>query len=297
MTVLETLQTSARTLEHAGVEHARADVEWMLAWVLGVRRMSLYLDVNRVLTADQSMRFDECVSRRVTREPLQHILGSVEFCGREFLVSSAALVPRPETELLALLAAGELRTARSDVATTSEGPLRILDFGTGTGCLALTVFLEAASLAALEMFAVDCSQAALELARRNARRFGIENQIQFYLGDGFAALPQGCAPFDLIVSNPPYIPTSEIPTLQPEVRDYDPQNALDGGSDGLDFYRRLALEGRGWARNRCRLVLEFGDDQETAIAAILKDAGWQVFAPVEDESGRPRILIARWEVK
>lgn len=259
--------------------------------------MSLYLDVNRVLTADQSTRFDGCLRRRVAREPLQHILGSVEFCGREFMASSAALVPRPETELLALLAAGELRAARCDGVAVSVGPLRVLDFGTGTGCLAVTVFLETASIAALEMFAVDCSQTALELARRNARRFGIENQIQFHLGDGFAALPPGCEPFDLIVSNPPYIPTREIPTLQPEVRDYDPQNALDGGSDGLDFYRRLALEGRGWARNRCRLVVEFGDDQETAIAAILEEAGWQVSAPIEDESGRPRILIARWEVK
>ena len=231
MTVLEVIQRSSEFLARKGVESPRLQIELMLAHVLQVPRLKLYLNFNRAVTERELETLRGIVQRRGAREPLQHILGSACFCGLEMIVSREVLVPRPETELLAERGWEFLQQR----AAGADGSLRVLDFGTGSGCLAIAL---AVKVAQAEVHAIDVSGAALEIARQNAVRHAVADRIHFHAGDGFAALPDQLT-FDLVISNPPYIPSAEIDKLEPEVRHYDPRRALDGGADGLDFYRRL----------------------------------------------------------
>ena len=282
MTVLEVIQLSTEFLKQKGVESPRRNIEEMLAAVLKMPRLQLYLNFERVLTDAELEPLRAMVKRRAQREPLQHILGSVSFCGLEIGVSGAALVPRPETELLA-------ERALEFLSTLNSAPSSVLDFGTGSGCLAVTLAVRTPTA---RVHAVDVSADALALARDNAARHQASERIHFHCGDGFSALPQGLQ-FDLIVSNPPYIPSAEIAALQPEVRDFDPRTALDGGADGLDFYRRFAGEAKAWLQPGGKMMLEFGDGQAEALREIFSAQNWVVEAVVEDYSRRPRILVVR----
>ena len=244
--------------------------------------MKLYLSFERALAPAETDALRELVKRRGRREPLQHITGSVSFCGLEIAVNRQALVPRPETELLA-------EPGWQFLSTLNPQPSTALDFGTGTGCLAIAL---AVKCPGAKITAVDVSAEALALAGENAARHNVTGQIQFLRGDGFAAFSTDES-FDLIISNPPYIPTAEIATLQPEVRDFDPGAALDGGADGLDFYRRLAREAKSFLKPDGRIMLEFGDGQDGTIRNIFEAEKWIVEAVKEDYSHRARILIAR----
>ena len=164
-----------------------------------------------------------------------------------------------------------------------------LDFGTGSGCLAIAL---ATRCPAARIWAIDVSTAALAVARRNTACHRLDDRIQFFPGDGFGALP-GAQAFDLIVSNPPYIPSAEIAGLQPEVRDFEPREALDGGADGLDYYRRLAVEAAPWLHPDGRLMVEFGDGQADLLREIFGAQKWVVEAVRADYTQRPRILVAR----
>ena len=280
MTVLEVIQRSSDFLAKKGVDSPRLQTELLLAHVLKLPRLRLYLNFERPLAETELGVLRELVKRRSNREPLQHILGQTGFCGLDFEVSRDALIPRPETELLAEHAVKFLATLP---------PSTVLDFGTGGGCLAVTLAVQCPSST---LHALDISDAALALARQNAARHQVETRIAFHHGDGFAALPGG-ARFELIVSNPPYIASGEIETLQPEVRDFDPRLALDGGADGLDFYRRLAAGAAGFLAPGGKVMLEFGDGQDEAIAKIFSAQNWIVEAVIADYSGRNRILSAR----
>ena len=285
MTVLESIQKSAEFLQKKGVESARLHAELLLAHVLQLPRMKLYLNFERALTSVETDALRELVRRRGLREPLQHIVGSTSFCGFEIAVNQNVLVPRPETELLAE-EAWKFLSARSTTESQTA-----LDFGTGSGCIAIAL---AAKVPTANISALDVSEEALALARQNAERNHVGERIQFFHGNGFAALPENLANgFDLIVSNPPYIATAEIETLDPEVRDFDPRSALDGGADGLDFYRMLANESARFLKPQGRVMLEFGDDQAAAIAKIFEAQKWIVEAIREDYTQRQRILIAR----
>jgi release factor glutamine methyltransferase len=244
--------------------------------------MKLYLNFDRVLTPAETGALRELVKRRGQREPLQHITGSTSFCGHEISVSRHALVPRPETELLAEL-------GWKFLATSNQQPATVLDFGTGTGCLAIAL---AAKCPNAKVIALDLSPDALALAKQNALQNKVAERIEFLLGDGFAALATRTQ-FDLIVSNPPYIPSAEIETLAPEVRDFDPRAALDGGADGLDFYRRLAVEAKPFLKPAGKIMLEFGDGQAGDIQKIFESEKWIVEAVQEDYAHRARILVAR----
>jgi release factor glutamine methyltransferase len=234
------------------------------------------------LTPAETDALREFIKRRATREPLQHIVGSTSFCGHEILVNRKVLVPRPETELLAELGWNFL--------TTRHSPLVIaLDFCTGSGCIAIAL---AAKCPNTKIVATDISADALALAKENAAKNNFAEQIEFLQGDDFTALPTG-KQFDLIVSNPPYIASAEIETLEPEVRDFDPHLALDGGMDGLDFYRMLAAEAKSFLKSDGKIMLEFGDGQAAAIKKIFESEMWIVEAVKEDYSQRARILIAR----
>lgn len=284
MTVLDVIQRSTEFLAKKGVDSPRLQNELLLAHVLGVPRLKLYLDFERPLTAAELESVRELVKRRGEREPLQHILGATSFCGLEIKVNRHVLVPRPETELLAQRAWEYLGNLKSTAPT-------VFDFGTGSGCLAVVL---AAKCPAARVHAADISTEALTVARENAGLNRVADRIQFHLGDGFAPLPPDLS-LDLIAANPPYIPSAEIDTLTPEVRDYDPRLALDGGADGLVFFRRLAAESAERLAAAGRIMLEFGDGQAERIGEIFVQHKWVVENVEADYSGRPRILVARPE--
>lgn len=285
MTVLEVIQRSTEFLQQKGVESPRLQIELMLGQVLNVPRLKLYLNFERALNESELVRVREMVKRRATREPLQHILGGTSFCGLEIKCSRAALVPRPETELLA-------ERGWQFLSTLHSQPSTVLDLGTGTGCIAIALAAKAPQAA---IHAIDISSEALALAKENADKSRVAERITFYSGDGFAALPGGLQ-FDLMVSNPPYIASAEIGALQNEVRDFDPRLALDGGKDGLDFYRRIAKEGLAFLKRSGKLMVEFGDGQAGEVKKIFSDENWIVEEIVADYSSRARILIARLAV-
>ena len=284
MTVAEAIGRGTARLATAGVESARLESELLLAHVLGVARMRLVVAGGGGVAGAAAREFDRLVGERMGRRPLQHLVGSVSFCGLELRVNSDVLIPRPETELLAERA-WEFLCKRA--RTGASGPVA-LDFGTGSGCLAVAM---AANCPTAMVHAVDVSPAALVVARENAVRHGVGERVVFHLGDGLAALPAGLR-FDLLVGNPPYIATAEIATLQPEVRDHDPRLALDGGADGLDFYRRLAADGPGWLAPEGRAMLEFGAGQGGALRGLFGRPPWICEEVAADYSGRERIIIA-----
>ena len=285
MTVLESIQKGTEFLAKKGVESPRLQVELLLAHLLKLPRMKLYLNFERLLTTPEVDSFRELIKRRGRREPLQHIVGSTSFCGLELVVNRHALVPRPETEILAELGWQFL----NQLPARNSQPSTALDFGTGSGCLAVAL---AVKCPGAQVWAMDISAEALELAKQNAERHRATNGIRFVRSDGFTALPPEIR-FNLIISNPPYVPSAEIGTLQPEVRDYDPRCALDGGPDGLDCFRRLAAGGQPFLKPGGRIMLEFGDGQIEDTREIFERQKWIVEAVKEDYSHQPRVLVAR----
>lgn len=282
MTVLEVISKSSEFLAKKGVESARLQTELLLAHVLQLPRMKLYLNFERKLADTELDSLRELVKRRGQREPLQHLLGSTSFCGFEMAVNRHVLIPRPETELLA-------EAGWQFLSTLNPQPSTALDFGTGSGCIAIAL---AAQCPSARVVALDLSGEALVIARQNASKNGVAERIEFRQSDGFASLKRD-ERFDLIVSNPPYIPSAEIETLQPEVREHDPRSALDGGADGLDFYHRLAAEAGAFLKPDGKLILEFGEGQADAISAILVSQNWQIESVQPDYTKRLRFLVAR----
>ena len=284
MTVLEAIQKSAEFLGKRGVESPRLQTELLLAHLLKMPRMKLYLNFDRVLTVPETAALRELIKRRGLHEPLQHITGATSFCGYEMTVNRHVLVPRPETELLA-------EAGWQFLATRPPESVTALDLCTGSGCIAIAL---AAKCPSATVVATDISAEALSLARQNATANGVAERIEFSAGDGFTALAAAATrAFDLIASNPPYIPSGEIATLDPEVRDFDPRLALDGGDDGLSFYRRLAAAAAEFLRPAGKIMLEFGDGQADAIKNIFESEKWIVEAVLADYSHRARILVAR----
>jgi release factor glutamine methyltransferase len=282
VTVLEVIQRSTEFLKNKGVDSPRLQTELLLAHLLTMPRMKLYLNFERELSQTELDTFRELIRRRGQREPLQHIIGSVSFCGLELAVNRQVLIPRPETELLA-----EQGWKFLNALNTRESRLSALDLGTGSGCLAIAVAVHSP---AAQIIATDISPEALELARQNATRLSVSDRIHFLQGDTFAPL-ESPKLFDLIISNPPYIPTEEISGLQVEVREHDPRQALDGGPDGLAFYRRIAAESRPFLKPDGKIMVEFGDGQAAWIREIFEIQKWIVEAIIEDYTQRPRMLI------
>ncbi len=251
-TTLKVLDWTREFLAGKGVDNARREAEWLLCAATGLDRVGLYLNFEKPLNGAELSAYRAMVARRGRREPLQHILGTQEFCGLDFEVTPDVLIPRPDTETLAGEALERMPQA-----------LTVLDVGTGSGCIAVTL---ARSLPTAAVTVSDISGNALAVARRNAERHGVV--MEFLSGSLLEPVAGRC--FDLIVSNPPYIPRSGIAALEPEVREYDPRSALDGGLDGLDFYRALipgavqCLNPGGW------VLLEVGVGQAAEVAALFR---------------------------
>jgi release factor glutamine methyltransferase len=281
MTVLEAIQKSTEFLAKKSVDSPRLQSELLLAHVLKIQRLKLYLDFARALTDAETTTLRELVQRRAAREPLQHILGAANFCGLEIKVNRSVLVPRPETELLAEHGWKFLSSLSRDST--------FLDFGSGSGCIAIAISHYAKQSRG---WALDRSADALAIAAENASANKVNDRLTFVESSGLQALDRALR-FDLIISNPPYIPSAEIDTLQEEVRNFDPRMALDGGPDGLDFYRQLGSEAAHFLEDGGKMMLEFGDGQETALPPIFTIEGWQVESIANDYNRKPRILILR----
>jgi len=254
-TTLKVLNWTKDFLAGKGIENARLEAEWLLCAATGLDRVGLYLNFEKPLDDEELARYRAMVIRRGRREPLQHILGSQEFDGLEFEVTPDVLIPRHDTETLV----HEALVRKPEAAA-------VLDIGTGSGCIAVSL---ARQLPQAAITAVDISGAALAVARRNAEKNGVA--IEFLQGS--LCEPVAGRTFDLIVSNPPYIPSRDIESLEPEVRDFDPRGALDGGADGLDFYRLLIpaalprLNSAGW------LLVEIGAGQDQDVQQLFRTAG------------------------
>lgn len=280
MTVLEAINKGAEFLTRKGIESPRLQSELLLAHLLGLPRLRLYLDFERKLSEQQANELRELLVRRGNHEPLQHIIGSTSFCGLPILVSPAVLIPRPETEVLAELAWKFLNEIKGETV--------FADLGTGSGCLPIGI---AAHAERARGVAVDISSDALAVARRNVDENKLGARIELREADFLAGL-QPAERFDVIVSNPPYIPTAEVELLEPEVRDHDPRLALDGGADGLDFHRALAQGAAQFLKPGGRLFIEFADGQGEALRELFGGHGWVVHGIVRDLSGMDRILSA-----
>ncbi len=244
----------------AGVDSPALDARRLLAHVTGLDGAGLLQARDQHLDEPDLIRLDQAAARRMAGEPVSRIIGARWFYGRPFLVTPATLDPRPETETL-IEAAKALLVADGPL----DRPLRLLDIGTGTGCIALTLLAELPNATAV---ASDISPAALTVARKNAERHGLTSRVAFCDGSGFAPVS---GTFDLIVSNPPYIPTADLAGLARDVREHDPALALDGGVDGLAVYRQLAVDifsylSDGW------IVFEVGHDQAAAVCGLLETA-------------------------
>lgn len=279
------LASARERLSRAGIDSASLDAEVLLCHVTAMRREELLSASKSTLTGAQAARFEQVLRRRLEREPVAYITGNREFWSLDFHVTNAVLIPRPETERLVEIAV-ELVSGLND-----SGPPRVLDIGTGSGAIAVALAKE---LPFAELWATDLSTAALAVARGNAGRNGVADRVRFLCGDLLEAVAVRGEKFALIVSNPPYIRSSEIAGLEPEVGGWEPRAALDGGADGLDFYRRLAADAWSYLAPKGAVVVEIGADRGAAVAKIFDDIGRYAKARIfSDYAGQERVMAAQ----
>jgi len=276
-TVQDIITATAGYLEKHGVESARLNAELLLAHVLGKRRLDLYLEFDRPLGESELEPMRDLMKRRAGGEPLQHLLGTVEFHGRSFRCDARALIPRPETEQLVEMLLG-----------LPAEPARVLDVGAGSGVIALTLAAEWAESA---VDAIDISPHALALAAGNADRLGLAGRVRFLQGDLFAALPVDGAAYDLVVANLPYVPAGDIARLSREVR-RDPILALDGGPDGGDVIRAFLAQAPPHLLAGGTVALEIGAGQAEMLVEHLRLLGYKNIRATADYSGVTRFLFA-----
>jgi len=283
--VRQALQKGTEFLSQMGAASARLDAELLLSKALGCTKERLYLDYEMALETAVKDLYFSLLQRRARREPLAYITGEREFWSLRFHVTPEVLVPRPETELLVEV------TLELAKRLEKNHPIKILDLGTGSGAIAVSLAKE---LDDIEVWATDLSAPALEVARSNALRHGGSEKIHFIEGDMFCPVRGQHGFFDMVVSNPPYVRQSELRNLAPEVRTWEPKLALVGGSDGLDFYRRIMEEAGLYLTDRGIVALEIGADMGSDVCRLIASAGR--FSPAsvyQDYAGRDRVVVAR----
>ena len=279
-------QALTETLRQAGIDSPDADARLLIGHALGLDRTALMTHGDRALREDDIAAIDALAARRLKHEPVSRILGRKEFWSLSLDVSGAVLVPRPDTETVVEAALDFVVRGGKGLKNLRLERLRILDIGTGSGALLLALLTELTNATGI---ATDISPSAIEVARANAERLGLGKRCGFVVCNIAAGVT---GPFDLIVSNPPYIAHAEIATLDPEVRDYDPALALDGGMDGLDAYRAIATQAPSLLAPGGRLIVELGAGQEQAVSSLFTKSGLTVKAARPDLAGIPRALGA-----
>lgn len=283
-TVIDLLKETQAYFAKCAIATPRLDAELLLAHCLQVERIKLYLDFEYHLTADELARFRDLVRRRGKREPVAYITGYREFWSLRLAVMPTVLIPRPDTEVLVD------ETVKIMKLRTTGGACRILDIGTGSGAIALAL---ASELPDAEIFGLDLSPEALGVAQINARSYDFGSRIKFICGDSLSAVPDG-ERFDAIVSNPPYIPSSDIETLEAEIKNFEPRLALDGGPDGLDFYRAWIPHMHRYMNSNGFIVLEIGASQGQAVAELFASAGlYAAVRLVKDYAHKDRVVTAQ----
>ena len=284
MTVLDILNSTTRELKDRRIENPRLNAELLMARSMNVSREGLYVGLHGELGEKEKKEVEQLLQRRISGEPLQYILGQQEFWSTRFKVDTRVLIPRPETELLV-----EQALSMLSKISLERRPV-VLDIGTGSGALAISLAREWGNI---RIFASDISGQALILAKENARSSGVLEKIDFVNGDLFSPFTEG-ETFDLILSNPPYIRRSEMGHLAREIRDFEPAIALDGGEDGLDYYRKIVSQAPSYLRNGGWLLLETGQGQNGKVSEMMEETG--LFAgtdSVRDLSGIGRVVKAQ----
>lgn len=275
MKLLELIQVTTHYFQKQGIDSARLNTEQLIAFGLGIKRLDLYLQFDRDIAENNLEKLRVLVKRRANREPLQHILGTTEFFGYTFKSDSRALVPRPETEGLVELA----------LSKVDNEPGILWDVGTGSGVIAISFLRQKPGWKAI---ASDISSEALTLAQENALHLKVEDRIQFVQADLFQ---EGLESVDMIISNPPYLPTETLSTLSPEVQ-FDPKLALDGGKDGITIIERLMKEALAYLKSGGWIFLEIGENQTESMLELGRKIGFIKPLVYKDLNDRPRYFVA-----
>lgn len=280
-TIAQHLKNATEQLKQSGIENARLDAEVLLAYVLNTRRLALYVQSEKPLEEKQLKRYHNLIKRRLERIPVAYLTGHKEFMGLNFAVTPDVLIPRPDTEILAQGVIEHLQSYKR--------PLKLADLGTGSGaiCVSILKFVEN-----VEVWAVDISKNALEIAQFNAEKFNVDDKITFYEGNLFEPL-EGQT-FDVIVSNPPYISAKDFEKLQAEVKG-EPKIALDGGKDGLKFYRKIVADAPRFLKDDGFLAMELGFNHSEAVRHLIEENGnFKHIQIWKDLAGIERV-IAAWK--
>ena len=277
MNISTALSSATEILAESGVAESRREAASLLAFVLEKDSAFLIAHADDDLAANQKLLFESCVRRRARHEPFQYIVGHQEFYGLDFEVSPDVLIPRPETEILVECAVGIL----SDI----NDP-RFCEIGVGSGCISVSILQAVESAAAV---GVDISEAALNVARRNADQYNVDGRLDLMHGDIFSGVT---GTYDLIVSNPPYVPRDHLDSLQAEVRDFEPSVALDGGGDGLSIIESIIRESPEFLKPRGFLLLVIAFDQAAKVGELFDPRTWETPEFLPDLQGIPRIVKA-----
>ena len=295
-TILSLLNWSQNYLSEKNIQQSRLDSEILLSTTLGLKRLDLYLQFERILNEEELASFKTVLKRRANFEPIAYILGKKEFWSREFEVNSDVLIPRPETELLIEQTLKILGPSPQPSPTggeggsegkgrQGEGERSVLEIGTGSGILAITLAKEIKNT---QVDAIDISPKALALAKKNSDRLETSSKINFIEAD-FTSY-NFSKTYDMIISNPPYIPSQEIETLMKDVSNFEPRLALDGGKDGLDFYRKIAQKAPALLKPQGFVVVEIGESQAKDVTKIFEDAGLKNISVIKDYSDHNRVV-------
>jgi len=285
VTLAEAINNAANLLSTAGITNARLDAEVLLSHIIVKDRVWLITHRDDVLDEKLQRNFADMIQRRTRREPLQHIIGNQEFWGLVFKVSPDVLIPRPETEFIVEAALAIVQDRNTLV--------RIIDLCTGSGCIAVSLAKE---LTAARVIATDVSEKALAVARENTRRHGVSEHIRFLLGDLFEPLEELDirGQMDIIVSNPPYVQAGVLSTLQPEVRDYEPEIALISGPEGTEMAKRIIQRAPEYLKKNGALIMEMGLGQAKALTRMVEATGAYGYSELlKDLAGIERVLIVR----
>ncbi len=265
-TILKILEWTTSYFKSLSIESPRSSAEILLAHILEINRIDLYLQYDQPLNRNELKQFKVLIKRRAEREPVAYITGLKEFWSLEFAVTKDVLIPRPETECLVEASLLIL----SGASAGNSKPMHILDLGTGSGAIVLALAKEQPMHF---YFASDCSINTIKVAKNNAKKNNLDEKVSFFTGDWLSPLNDKKICFDMIISNPPYIPTGDIAGLQPEICEYEPRAAIDGNKDGLSSLKHIICSAHNLLRQNGTLVLEIGHDQRDAVSRIIESCG------------------------